>query len=76
MGWVVHITSWLFYPWKREPVPTVQEAEWASQPVWAATENLAPTGFKPQTTQPIVSHYIHYTISTARQGEWHPNSSR
>ena len=28
----------------KDPVPTVQEAEWASEPVWIGAENLAPTG--------------------------------
>ena len=31
------------YPGK-VPVPTAQEAGWASQPVWIGTENIAPTG--------------------------------
>jgi len=34
----------LFIPWK-DPVPIVQEVAWASGPVWAGAENLAPTGF-------------------------------
>jgi hypothetical protein len=28
----------------KEPVPIVQEAEWAPGPVWIGAENLAPTG--------------------------------
>ena len=28
----------------KEPVPIVQEAGWASGPVWTGVENLAPTG--------------------------------
>jgi len=76
MGWVLNITPWLLHPWKREPVPTVQDAKWTSQPFWAAVENLAPRGFKPWTTQPIVSHYTHYTNPATRQRWWHPNSSR
>jgi len=31
------------YPGK-DPVPIVQEAGWASEPVWTGAENLAPTG--------------------------------
>ena len=27
----------------KDPVPIVQEAEWASEPVWTVGENLAPT---------------------------------
>jgi hypothetical protein len=35
----------LFTPGK-DPVPTVQEAGWASGPVWKGAENLAPTGIR------------------------------
>ena len=28
----------------KDPVPIVQEAGWASEPVWIDAENLAPTG--------------------------------
>ena len=30
----------------RDPVPVVQEAEWAPGPVWTGAENLAPTGIR------------------------------
>jgi len=30
----------------KDPVPIVQEAEWAPGPVWTGTENLAPTGIR------------------------------
>ena len=30
----------------KDPVPIVQEAEWASGPVWIGAENLAPTGIR------------------------------
>ena len=29
----------------KDPVPIVQEAGWASGPVWTGAKNLAPTGF-------------------------------
>ena len=45
------------YPGK-DPVPIVQEAGWASGPVWTGAENLAPTGFDPRTVQLVGSHYI------------------
>ena len=35
----------LFTPGK-DPVPIIQEAEWAPGPVWTGTENLAPTGIR------------------------------
>jgi hypothetical protein len=30
----------------KDPVPIVQEAGWASVPVWIGAENLAPTGIR------------------------------
>jgi hypothetical protein len=32
----------------KDPVPTVQEAGWAPEPVWIGAENLAPPGFDPR----------------------------
>ena len=34
------------HPQERDPVPIVQEAGWASGPVWMGVENLAPTGIR------------------------------
>ena len=42
------------YPGK-EPVPIVQEAEWAPEQVWTCAENL-----DPRTVQPVASRYIDY----------------
>jgi hypothetical protein len=33
-------------PTGKDPVPIVQEAGWASQPVWRGAENFAPTGIR------------------------------
>jgi hypothetical protein len=41
-----HHASAAFTPGK-EPVPIVQEAGWAPEPVWIGAENLAPPGFDP-----------------------------
>ena len=30
----------------KDPVPIVQEAGWASEPVWIGAENLTPTGIR------------------------------
>jgi hypothetical protein len=49
-------------PWEREPIPIVQEAGWASGPLWTGTENLAPPGFDPWTVQPIASGYTDWAI--------------
>jgi len=34
-------TSWVLYARERDPVPTVQEAGWATGLVWDGVENLA-----------------------------------
>jgi hypothetical protein len=48
-----------FIPGK-DPVPIVQEAGWAPEPVWIGVENLAPLGFDPRTFQPMESPYTDY----------------
>jgi len=40
---------------RKDPVSVIQEAGWASGPVWTGAENLAPPGFDPRTVQPIGS---------------------
>ena len=45
----------------KDPVPIVQEAEWASEPVWTGAENLAPQPvFDPRTVQHVGSRYTDY----------------
>jgi hypothetical protein len=44
MGWVVKATLQQLYPRERDPGSNVQEAGWASEPVWTAKETLAFTG--------------------------------
>ena len=44
----------------KDPVPIVQEAGWAPGPVWTGTENLAPTGIRSRTVQPVASRYTDY----------------
>ena len=41
----------------QDPVPIVQEAGWAPEPVWTGAENLVPTGIRSRTVQPVVSRY-------------------
>jgi len=41
----------------KDPVPIVQEAGWASGPVWTGAENLAPPEFDLRTVQPVGSRY-------------------
>jgi len=45
-GRVVSVTPRSFFTPGKEPVPMVQEAEWAPGPVWTSAENLAPTGIR------------------------------
>jgi hypothetical protein len=45
-----------------DPVPIVQEAGRASEPVWICAENLAPSGFDPRTFQPVASRYADWAI--------------
>jgi hypothetical protein len=47
---------------KKDPVPIVQEAGWAPEPVWIGAENLAPPGFDPRTFQAVASRYTDYAI--------------
>jgi len=59
---VVSATPWLLYLQQRDPVPIFQEGGWTSVQVCMGPENLALSGFKPQTIQPISSNYTNYTI--------------
>ena len=47
------------YPGK-DPVPIVQEAGWAPEPVRIGAENLAPPGFDPRTFRPVASRGAKY----------------
>jgi hypothetical protein len=60
-GWGVSVTPWPHLTPGKDPVPILQEAGWASGPVWTGAENLAPTGifFKSQ-------HFLVLPISLYR----------
>jgi hypothetical protein len=60
-GCVVSITPGRFTPGK-DPVPIVQEAGWAPEPVWISAENLTPPGLDPRTFQPVASRSTDYAI--------------
>ena len=45
-GWGVSVTPRPFFTPGKDPVPIVQEAEWAPGLVWTGAENLAPTGIR------------------------------
>jgi len=40
MGRVVSAMPLLLYPQERDLLPIVQEAKWATRPVWTGAENL------------------------------------
>jgi len=44
--WGVSVTPRPLFTPGKEPVPIVQEAGWASGPVWTGAETLAPTGVR------------------------------
>jgi hypothetical protein len=46
----------------KDPVRIVQEAGWASEPVWMGAEILASTGIDPRTFQLVASRYTDYAI--------------
>jgi hypothetical protein len=48
-GGVVNITPPAAFTPGKDPVPIVQEAGWAPEPVWTGAENLAPPRFDPRT---------------------------
>ena len=68
-------------PLERDPVPIVQEAEWAPGPVWTGAENLPPSVFDPGTVQPVAGMsnpgHSEYTLGVLqtdlqRSGFGHP----
>jgi hypothetical protein len=61
-----HHAAAAFTPGK-DPVPIVQEAGWAPEPVWIGAENLARPGLDPRTFQPVASHYTDYAIPAPTQ---------
>ena len=67
-GWVVSVTPRPLFTPGKEPVPIVQEVEWAPGPGWTGAENLTPTGIRSPDLQPVASHYTDY--ATRPTPEW------
>jgi hypothetical protein len=44
-----------FTPQERDQVLIVQGNGWAAEPVWTGANNLAPTGIRSRTVQPVAS---------------------
>ena len=55
----------------KDPVPIVQEAEWAPGPVWTGAENLAPTGIR-SPDRPASSQSL-YRLSYNGTGYYNKN---
>jgi hypothetical protein len=70
-GWGVSVTPRPLFSPEKDPVPILQEAVWATGPVWTGAENLAPPGFDSRAVQPVASRYTDYAtrlldLSTTR----------
>jgi hypothetical protein len=50
------------HPPERDPVPNVQEAGWASGPVWTGAENPLQLTIDPRTVQSVASRYTNCAI--------------
>jgi len=57
---VVSVTPLSHLTTGKDPVPILQEAGWASGPIWTSAENLVSPGFDPRTVQPVHSRYNYY----------------
>jgi len=56
MGWVVSSTPRPYFTPGKDPVPILQEAGWASGPVWTGGKSR-PHRIRSRTAQPVISHY-------------------
>jgi hypothetical protein len=65
--WVVSTALRPLYR-RKDPVPIVQEAEWASGTVGMAQKFSPPPGFNTWTVQPVASHYTGYAVLA--NGDW------
>ena len=52
-GWVVSSTPRPHFTFGKDPVPILQEAEWAPGPVWTGEISRPPPGLDPRTVQPV-----------------------
>jgi hypothetical protein len=67
-----HAPAALLPPRKGPPVPIVQEAEWAPEPVWTQArekKSSAPAGDRTPVVQPVVRYYTAWAAS-APDGVW------
>ena len=75
-GWGVSVTPWPLFTPGKDPVPILQEAGWASGPVWTGVENLAlhrdSIPDRPARSQSL--YRLRYPAHTYTRGD--PNNSR
>ena len=70
-GWGVSVTPRPPFTSRKDPVPIVQEAGWAPGPVWTGAKNLAHTGIRSRTVQPVASRYTDWaTGPTKKKVKW------
>jgi hypothetical protein len=67
-GWVGSSTLRPYFTPGKEPVPILQEAGWASGPIWKGRKARPPPGFDPLTDQPVVSHYTDWATQSTSIG--------
>ena len=67
-GWGASVTPRPLFNPRKDPVPIIQEAGWAPEPVWTGAENLAPIGIRFRTVQPVASRYTDYATPPTSGG--------
>jgi hypothetical protein len=67
--WGVSVTPRPSFTPRKDPVPIVQEAGWASGPVWIGTENLPPTGIR-SPDRPARSQSLYRLSYRAHKTPW------
>jgi len=72
-GWVVNATPRPLYP-REDPVPIIQEAGWASVPVWTGAENVTPTGIRSSDHPVRESDPEGASFCTRQSRLWGPSS--
>jgi hypothetical protein len=68
-----HASAALLPPGKGPTVPIVQEAGWASEPVWTQRleeKSSASVGDRTPIVQPVVSHYTDWATAAPLYGRY------
>jgi hypothetical protein len=69
-GWGVSVTPWPLFTPGKDPVPIVQEAGWASGPIWTDAKNLVPARIRspdrPAHSQLL--YWLHYPVNRIQIG--------